>query len=291
MAAWLSVRDLHPAQLDNKAAARLQANPVPGLDAGRLQALLARGRSLKAWLAWLAGYDLWVLGRTDAGYPSRLEQRLGALAPPLLYGCGSSELLDRGGLAVVGSRNAHVRCLAFARQAAARCAGEGFQVVSGGARGVDQAAMMTTLGEGGEVVGVLPGSLHKAAASSRWREGVADGRLALMTPFEPDAEFSVGVAMGRNRFIYLLSDWALVVDAAAGSGGAWAGAQEALKQGFVPVFVYRGESASAGNDLLLAQGAVPLTFSDLDRKKFSRWLKNKAAGLEDNQVPQQPSLF
>jgi hypothetical protein len=48
---------------------------------------------------------IWVMSRADANYPRRFKTRLKEDAPPLLYGCGDAELLEMGGLAVVGSRH------------------------------------------------------------------------------------------------------------------------------------------------------------------------------------------
>jgi predicted Rossmann fold nucleotide-binding protein DprA/Smf involved in DNA uptake len=274
VSAWLEARNLSPQDLPG-AAEKIPQDPVSGLDTGRLQALLGRQSRLDGWLSWLQQHSLWVTGRNDPGYPSRLRQRLGRLAPPLLHGGGESTLLDRGGLAVVGSRDAEKAKLAFSRLAAARCAAEGIQVVSGGARGVDRAAMLGALEVGGSAVGVLPGGLERAAGSAVWRDQLTAGRLALVTPFEPDSGFTVGNAMGRNRFIYLLSDWALVVDAAAGRGGSWAGAVQALKQRHVPVFVCLDEEASEGSRLLVEQGALPLGGADFPDGNITAWLNDQ----------------
>jgi len=284
VAAWLSSRGLHPADLVEKDVEQIRQDPIRGLSTTRLRQLLQRTNRLDTWVDSLADSGIWVVSCEDSLYPSRLRRRLGPLKPPLLYGCGERALLDRGGLAVVGSRNADAEKLLFSGKAAQRCAAEGIQVVSGGARGVDRAAMLAALGEGGTVVGVLPGSLHRAAASRRWREGLASGRLALKTPFEPAAAFSVGAAMGRNRYIYLLSDWALAVDAAAHRGGTWAGAVEALKNRWLPVFVWLDEGVSEGNRLLEKRGAVPVTAVDLDQESLGEWLEQMARSNKPGQI-------
>lgn len=49
---------------------------------------------------------LWVVVRGDEDYPARLKQRPRGDAPPVLFGCGDRRLLDRGGIAVVGARDA-----------------------------------------------------------------------------------------------------------------------------------------------------------------------------------------
>ncbi len=67
--------------------------------------------------------------------------------------------------------------------------------------------------------------------------------------------FSVGAAMGRNRLIYTLADYASVVASDAETGGTWAGATEALRINWVSVFVLEHATTSKGNKLLLQKGA------------------------------------
>ena len=42
-------------------------------------------------------------------------------------------------------------------------------LISGGARGVDETAMLAALDAGGYVIGILPDSLLKASTSRKWR--------------------------------------------------------------------------------------------------------------------------
>lgn len=68
----------------------------------RLEALLQRGSSMALALEKWQRSGLWVITRSDPAYPRRLKKRLKHAAPPVLYGCGNPELLNAGGLAVVG---------------------------------------------------------------------------------------------------------------------------------------------------------------------------------------------
>jgi len=77
---------------------------------------------------------------------------------------GDIALLDRGGLAVVGSREADEAASLFTNTLAERCAKEGITVISGDAKGVDREAMTTALDTGGTVVGVLPEGVAKYEA-------------------------------------------------------------------------------------------------------------------------------
>ena len=64
--------------------------------------------------------------------------------------------------------------------------------------------------------------------------------------------------MARNKLIYALSDAAVIAASAAGTGGTWAGAVEALDARWLPVFVRVGDDIPAGNRQLLDRGALPL---------------------------------
>ena len=82
-----------------------------------------------------------MISRSDGCYPERLKRYLGQAAPPLLYGVGSKSLLNRGGLAVVGSRDRTEEDGDFARRVGEHCAQEGLAIISGAAKGIDRDAM------------------------------------------------------------------------------------------------------------------------------------------------------
>jgi predicted Rossmann fold nucleotide-binding protein DprA/Smf involved in DNA uptake len=122
------------------------------------------------------------------------------------------------------------------------------------------------------------------------KEELKRGDLCLITPYSPNAGFSVGAAMGRNKLIYCLADYAIVVASDAETGGTWAGATEALKNNWVPVFVLEHDQMPEGNKLLLQKGALPFprTFKE-PPVKLPEWLNEHAASLPTK--PSQPSLF
>ena len=70
--------------------------------------------------------------------------------------------------------------------------------------------------------------------------------------------------MGRNKVIYGLADFAVVVSSDFQTGGTWAGAVEALKAGWRPVFARDGNDVPKGNRELLKLGAAPLPESEVD---------------------------
>jgi len=229
-----------------------------GFDVERLSALLSRGSAMAIAVERWTNIGLWVLSRSDEEYPQRLKSRLKQAAPAILYGAGNRQLLSRGGLAVIGSRNADEAALSFARTVGEVCAQQDIQVISGGARGVDSEAMLGALERGGYALGVLSGNLAHEMVSGECRSYLADERLTLLSPFHPKAVFNVWSAMERNKLIYAMADFALVVSAELNKGGTWSGAIENLKKGWVPLLVRDDESAADGNRGLIKRGGIAI---------------------------------
>jgi predicted Rossmann fold nucleotide-binding protein DprA/Smf involved in DNA uptake len=224
------------------------------VDAEKITALLGRGFMLSLAMETWQSAGVWVASRNESDYPERLH-RLKQNAPPLIYGCGEKKLLSNGGLAIVGSRDVDAAGETFTRDVAAKAAHEQMQIVSGGARGVDQFAMLAALEAGGTVVGVLADSLLRAATSGKAREAIQDGCLSLISAFDPEAGFNVGNAMQRNKQIYAMADIGLVVSSGYNEGGTWSGAVEQLeKLRLTPLFVRDGD-VPEGNRQLLRRGA------------------------------------
>jgi DNA processing protein len=259
------------------------------LDEGRVEQLLKRGFLLSQAIERWQARSIWVVSRADSSYPRRLRERLGEGAPPVLYGCGDAGLLDTGGLAVVGSRNVDDALLEYT-ESVGRLAGEAGQtVVSGGARGVDQAAMRGAAEAGGRVVGVLADSLERAAMRRENREGLMEGRFVVISPYDPAARFHVGHAMQRNKLIYALADAALIVSADLGKGGTWAGAEEQLdKLSFTRVYVRSTGELGAGLEALQKKRALPWP-NPRSPEELREVLR--AAVVERGGAPQQKSLL
>jgi DNA processing protein len=269
----------------NRPGALLECSPhslrrILGLSnklAERLRRLLDRGGQLAIELERLASLGIWVLTRVDDLYPKRLKQKLSSKAPSVLYGAGDQGLLAHEGLAVVGSRNVDEAGAKFAEELGRRCAKARLTVISGAAKGVDRQSMTGALEAGGTAVGVLADSLERAVMTRETRRRVMDGQLTLVTPYHPRARFTVGTAMQRNKIIYGLARYALVVASASANGGTWAGAVENLKAGWVPLFVRVGSGVPVGNIELLLRGALEfpdeILASEID---LQRWFEEHA---------------
>jgi len=291
------LRDLvgEPSRLLGAAEQQLAADLAlaPEL-AGRVVALLDRATAMAFELERLGQAGISVLTPSDEHYPRRLVERIGASAPVLLYAAGAVDLLDEPGIGVVGSRDVSPEGAQVAEAAAELAARVERSLVSGGARGVDQTAMNAAFEAGGSVVGVLAESLARKLRSPDIRRAIHEGRTVMCTPYSPEAPFSVGNAMGRNKLIYALSDLTLVVAAEVETGGSWAGAAETLKRGFGRVAVWRGPGEGPGNARLEERGAVPVASID---ELETAWLEPaERAGVETIQAERlspaaQPALF
>lgn len=236
-----------------------------GIDHQLVSSLLSRGFQLSQVLDTWARQNFWVTTSYEPGYPSKLAEKLNDSAPPYIIGAGSKEIFDDLALGVVGSRNLSEEQLDLARSYGRMAANENVPIVSGFARGADQAAMYESVSRGGRAIGVLADKMSKAAISADTREWIHNEQLTFVTTFDPNAGFNVGNAMQRNKYIYALSDAVLVVDTKENEGGTWAGAQEQLKKyHFAPVYVEEG-IATEGLNALRKLGASDIRIQDLDQ--------------------------
>lgn len=255
---FLRDKQWQPADLLAPDARELLGECQQLIDSDRLKSLLTRGFLLSQAIERWQTRAIWAVSRTDAEYPRRLKLRLKDDAPAVLYGCGKAAMLDMGGLAVVGSRHVDDALLEYTEGIGRLTAKARRTLVSGGARGIDQAAMRGALEAGGQVSGVLADSLEKTAMNREHRNLLMDGQLVLISPYDPSAGFNVGNAMQRNKLIYALADAALVVSSDCEKGGTWAGAVEQLdKLRLVPVYVRSNGETGKGLDALRRRGALP----------------------------------
>ena len=255
-ATWLGDRDLEASDLlKGELRSQLDGWTDRSITLSRLESLFERGGALGLALEKWQRAGLWIITQRDPRYPERLKHRLGLNSPPVLFGCGNEMLLARGGVAVVGSRNADPEDIAFASNLGAAAARQGHSVVSGAARGVDQSAMLSALKNDGTAIGVVADSLMRAATSGNYRKFLLSRDLALVTPFNPEAGFSVGNAMSRNRYIYCLADAAIVVSSTVNRGGTWNGALQNLDPAWVPLWVKCPARRDSGNARLVERGA------------------------------------
>lgn len=236
-----SVADLTATLDDPELAARVVA---------RLDAAVALAFELEK----LEQAGIRVVASVDADYPTRLIERLTTAAPPLLHVVGPLTLTNEPMLGVVGSRDVAPEGAEVAADAGRAAVAHGWGVVSGGAQGVDRAAMDAALEAGGTVVGFLADPLLREIRAPELRRAVGQNRLCLATPYAPDAAYSSANARGRNKLVYATAETTLVVASEPEEGSTWDGAVEAIERGYGDVSVWTGPGDLPGNALLVDRG-------------------------------------
>ena len=195
----------------------------------------------------------------DAAYPARLRNTPDA--PVLLYYKGILPDWDSVPfIGVVGTRKASAYGLQVAHQMGAQIAQSGGFVVSGGASGIDTAAMQGALDAGCPVIGVLGCGVDVVYPRHNRRlfETVAQNGC-LISEYPPEAEGLPWHFPARNRIISGMSNGTLIVEAPQKSG-ALITARWALEQGR-DVFVVPGNINTItceGSNTLLQEGATPV---------------------------------
>jgi DNA processing protein len=197
-------------------------------------------------------------GRLIASIEPEFPPGLAALdpPPPVISVLGSTPLLKREMIAIVGARNASGLGLKFAGQLSGDLGRAGLVVVSGMARGIDQAAHRTALDTG--TVAVLAGGIdviyppeHRDLYDEISRRGVIVSEMPIgMAPLPRHFP-------RRNRLISGLSHGVVVIEAAERSGSLIT-ATYALEQGR-EVFAVPGsplDPRAKGANRLIKQGAV-----------------------------------
>lgn len=286
---WLISEKMRPEDLLQHEKLDLAA-AGSGIERERLKSLLGRGVQLGFVVEEWQRNGIWIISRSDSDYPARYKKHLKDKAPPLLFGVGDRSLLRGGGVAIVGSRNVDSDGEAFTRKTAETCAYNNIPVISGGARGVDQIAMTAALNSGGNTIGVIAENLLKKSLERNARKAISNGQLLLISPYHPNARFTVGTAMGRNKLIYAMADYGLVVSAEHKKGGTWAGATEELtRETSLPIFVRPGKSIPAGNKELLKLGAFEWP-EVVNRDNLSQRLADLSKGVKRNKQ-ENLSLF
>ncbi len=198
-------------------ASRQELNDC-GLQSGQIAALNNPDpQRLKRCLDWLESSEHHLVTLDHDLYPPLLKRIDDP--PAALFAVGSTEVLVRPQIAIVGSRNATPAGLDHARDFAATFARAGFVVTSGLAAGVDALAHEGCLDAGGmtiAVTGTGPEQVYPARNKALARRIIRQG--ALITPFIPGTPVRPGNFPARNRLISGMSLGTLVIEAGLRSG-------------------------------------------------------------------------
>lgn len=243
----LPITDAHELQQDHLLAIGYDRDT-----AQHIVQLLSQQEQLSWYLQKAKKYGCVPIARISSAYPERLRQRLGWDSPGCLWAKGDLSLLQQSAVALVGSRELEPLNIAFAQEAGAQAAQQGFVLVSGNARGADTLAQDSCLAHGGKVISVVADALKNCPD---------DPNVLYLSETGFDLPFSALRALSRNRVIHCLGQLTLVAQCRAGKGGTWDGTTKNLRHGWSPVFCL--DDGSDGARALEDRGAVPILGSQL----------------------------
>lgn len=223
-------------------------------------------------------------------YPKILKDNLKVkFSPPIIYIKGNKSLLKEPTVAVVGSRDAGQRSLDFTDNIVKRFVKEYKVIVSGFAKGVDRQSLDSSLKYDGKSIIVLPqGVLTFGSGIKKYYSGITDGQILVLSTYHPDLPWSVGNAMGRNRYIYGLAEEIYVAET-NDSGGTWEGAINGLKNSRKVYILYPNKNDKNANLQLIHKGAIPVDFNGnkFDDKLLSiETQPSPTANMKDSKKPE-----
>jgi predicted Rossmann fold nucleotide-binding protein DprA/Smf involved in DNA uptake len=278
---WLQVKEISPEGFLNQDIDSLLFGwQDKSISKERVIALMDRKPALALALDKWVRVGVWVINRGEALYPQNVKDRLKENAPPIMFGIGSVELLNNKYIGVVGSRKTSESELQETKRLGSSISANNYGVVSGGAKGIDEAAMVGALESGGFGVGFVADSLIRKSTSGLFRNHIINNKLCLVSPYNPETGFNVGNAMARNKLIYTQSDATIIVKSDT-KGGTWEGAKENIKKRWVPIWVF--DYKEKGNEALIKMGARRLSIAE--ELKIQELIK------VESPIQEEPDLF
>jgi DNA protecting protein DprA len=209
------------------------------------------------------GYEL--IPITSPEYSKTLKQNLKvAHSPALLYVKGNKQLLHENSIAIVGSRAAEGKSLAFTDNMAKLATKDLKVVVSGFAKGVDKQALDSAIKYKGQSIIVLPQGIETFNSGFKtYYKQIVAGDVLVLSTFHPKAVWSAGLAMARNPIIYGLADEIFVAESSE-KGGTWSGVMDGLRKGR-KIYVRKPEpNEKNANILLIQKGAIGVDYNGIE---------------------------
>jgi predicted Rossmann fold nucleotide-binding protein DprA/Smf involved in DNA uptake len=203
--------------------------------------------------------DIHLMLRTDVIYPEVLAERLAERwLPYYFFYRGDPELLTEPGVCILGGQRARREANALAADLGRSLAERGISLLGGYDQGVDRAVVDAAREIDGRITIMLPlGLVPFAGAARSMQAEISEGRLLLLSPFEPDAAHSSALAEARQIPLVALAE-ALVLIAPDSAPAAWA---------TLPPF-------------LLAEGRI-FIWSGTDAEVARAWVKRGAMPFDD----------
>ncbi len=230
-------------------------------------------------------------------YPDILKKRLKVNSPPILYAKGNFQLFKSSSISIVGSRNADENILRLTKELAFFLSGQGFNIVSGYAKGVDTNAHLGALESGGTTSVVLAQGMNYLSVKRDFREFAWENNTLFISQFLPYVKWRGSNAMKRNKIVTALSQAVVVIssgperDEKGRMSGTFDAGKSALEMK-IPVFVLTPKlffKPPIGNQDLINFGAIEFSEKEDILRELSKIKKddNGITQFENKLHPKQ----
>ncbi len=224
----------------------------------RVNSLLERKGSIAFDIMELKDKGIGLLTIYDQEYPKVFLEQLGNKAPSILYYIGNLDLLNKKYIGFSGSRvkKTSLDDEKITTEWVKAANKEGYGTVSGGASGIDTFATQESIRNNAPFIEFVSDSLSNRAKIVKIAKSLQDGRALLLSETHPYAAFNVGMAMARNKYIYLLSYRTIIIKAQFSvknkkkTGGTWNGAIENLKSNYTNLCVIDNKKINGNKELI-----------------------------------------
>ena len=189
---------------------------------------------------------------------------------PVLFVKGAQKRLMSDSVTIVGARDVSDKGVRITRNLSGELVGEGINIVSGYAAGVDSEAHLGALAAGGTTTLVLSNGIKQLHQKSEFKKFNWDRDVLAVSQFDPDTTWQAWNAMKRNQLVCALSQAVVVIesgperDTQGKMSGTFNTAKTALSMG-LPLFVLDPnclDNAPEGNADLIALGGYSLNPAD-----------------------------
>ena len=197
---------------------------------------------------------------------------------PVLFTKGQQKRLRSDSVTIVGARNVSDIGIRITGNLAGELVGNGINIVSGYAEGVDLEAHLGALAAGGTTTLVLSDGIKQLRQKSEFKKFNWDQNVLAVSQFDPDAKRHLWYALARNQLVCGLSKAVVVIesgperDAQGKMSGTFYTAKAALDLN-LPLFVVTPscfDSPPKGNADLIALGGYCFNLADGVREIIER---------------------
>ena len=216
-----------------------------------------------------------IIPLSDENYPKSVLNSMKENAPVVLFSKGYKSLFNVESFSIVGSRNANDKSLELTYNIAKKLADNGFNIVSGFAKGVDTKAHLGALENYGTTSMVLSFGLFELAKQKVFESINWKNNSLAISQFDLNEKWRASNAMTRNKLVCGLSKGVIVIetgkerDSEGKMSGTFDAGKSALSLG-IPVFVispnaecFNGKSPEGNQDLIKLGGIEVYNFKQI----------------------------